>query len=399
MSLQLARRLKAVKPSPTLSLNAKARALAAKGADVLSFAAGEPDFDTPVHVKDAIKAALDSGFTKYTATGGIPELKAAIVEKLANDNKLTFTPEQLVVTVGGKQAIYNLFQALLSPGDEVVIFAPYWVSYPDMVLLADGVPRFVETSPDNNWTPDPNELRKVLSSRTRAVIFNSPSNPTGAVISRQALEALADVLRGHDCLIITDDIYERLLYVKEPFFNIANVAPDLAPRTLVINGFSKAFSMTGLRLGYAAGPKELIAGMQMIQDQSTSNATSIIQKGAVAALQGPTAPIDEMVTAFARRRVLMTDGLNKIPGVKCRMPDGAFYCFPDLSALVGKSYKGAPVTGSLRMSEILLEDFLLAAVPGQPFGAEGFIRLSFATSDANIEKGLARLADFVSKLS
>ncbi|MDP3572276.1 MAG: pyridoxal phosphate-dependent aminotransferase, partial [Archangium sp.] len=288
---------------------------------------------------------------------------------------------------------------LLSPGDEVVIFSPYWVSYPDMVMLADGVPRFVQTSVENNWTPDPAELKKALTPRTKAVIFNSPSNPSGAVISRQALEALAEVLRGHDCLIITDDIYERLLYVKEPFFNIANVAPDLAPRTLIINGFSKAFSMTGLRLGYAAGPKELIAGMQMIQDQSTSNATSIIQKGAVAALHGPTAPIDEMVAAFARRRIAMTDGLNKIPGVKCRMPDGAFYCFPDLSALIGKSYKGAPVTGSLRMSEILLEDFLLAAVPGQPFGAEGFIRLSFATSDANIEKGLGRLADFVSKLS
>ncbi len=397
--MQLANRLKSVKPSPTLSLNAKARALAAKGADVLSFAAGEPDFDTPAHIKDAIKAALDTGFTKYTATGGIPELKTGIVEKLARDNKLTFTPEQVVVTVGGKQAIYNCFQALLSPGDEVVIFSPYWVSYPDMVMLADGVPRFVQTSVENNWTPDPAELRKALTPRTKAVIFNSPSNPSGAVISRQALEALAEVLRGHDCLIITDDIYERLLYVKEPFFNIANVAPDLAPRTLIINGFSKAFSMTGLRLGYAAGPKELIAGMQMIQDQSTSNATSIIQKGAVAALNGPTAPIDEMVAAFARRRIAMTDGLNKIPGVKCRMPDGAFYCFPDLSSLIGKSYKGAPVTGSLRMSEILLEDFLLAAVPGQPFGAEGFIRLSFATSDANIEKGLGRLADFVSKLS
>jgi len=396
---QLAKRLKAVKPSPTLSLNAKARALAAKGADVLSFAAGEPDFDTPAHIKEGIKTALDSGFTKYTATGGIPELKAAIVEKLQTENKLTFTPEQILVSVGGKQALYNCFQALLSPGDEVVIFSPYWVSYPDMVRLADGEPKFVETSAETNWTPEPNELRKVLSPRTRAVIFNSPSNPTGAVISRQALEALADVLRGHDCLIITDDIYERLLYVDGPFFNIANVAPDLAPRTLVVNGFSKAFSMTGLRLGYAAGPKDLIAGMQMIQDQSTSNSASIIQKGGVAALKGPTAPIDEMVKAFARRRVLMTDGLNKIPGVKCRLPDGAFYCFPDMGALIGKSYKGAPVTGSMRLSEILLDDFLLAAVPGEPFGAEGFIRLSFATSDANIEKGLARLAEFVSKLS
>jgi aspartate aminotransferase len=397
--MNLAKRLKAVKPSPTLSLNAKARALAAKGADVLSFAAGEPDFDTPQYIKDAITESLAAGFTKYTATGGIPELKAAIVEKLARDNKFTVTPEQVVVTVGGKQALYNCFQALLSPGDEVIIFSPYWVSYADMVYLADGVPVIVETSVEDNWTPEPAALRKALSPRTRAVIFNSPSNPSGAVISRKALEALAEVLRSHDCLIITDDIYERLLYVDEPFFNIANVAPDLAPRTLIVNGFSKAFSMTGLRLGYAAGPKELIAGMQMVQDQSTSNAASIIQKGAVAALKGPSAPIDEMVKAFARRRIVMTDGLNKIPGVKCRLPEGAFYCFPDVGELIGKSYKGAPITGSVRLSEILIDDFLLAAVPGEPFGAEGFIRLSFATSDANIEKGLARFADFVSKLS
>jgi aspartate aminotransferase len=397
--MQLAKRIKSVKPSPTLALNAKARALAAKGADVLSFAAGEPDFDTPAHIKDAIKLALDQGFTKYTATGGIPELKTAICEKLERENQLSFTPEQVVVTVGGKQAFYNCFQALLSPGDEVVVFSPYWVSYPDMVRLADGEPKFVETSASENWTPDPKELRKVLSPRTRAVILNSPSNPTGAVISRKALEGIADVLRGHDCLIITDDIYERLLYVDGTFANIANVAPDLLPRTLVINGFSKAYSMTGLRLGYAAGPKDLIAGMQMIQDQSTSNASSIIQKGAVAALRGPTAPIDEMVKAFARRRVLMTEGLNKIPGVKCRLPDGAFYCFADIGELIGKSYKGAMVSGSMRLSEILIDDFLLAAVPGEPFGAEGFIRLSFATSDANIEKGLARFGDFVSKLS
>lgn len=397
--MQLAKRLKAVKPSATLTLNARAKALAAKGADVLSFAAGEPDFDTPSHVKDAIKGALDAGFTKYTATGGIPELKAAIIEKHKRDNRLNFTPEQIVVTVGGKQALYNCFQALLSPGDEVIIFSPYWVSYVDMVLLADGKPVIVETSAEDNWAPDPNELRKALTPQTRAVIFNSPSNPTGAVIPRARLEALAKVLEHHDCLLITDDIYERLLYSSEPFVNVANLSPELAARTLVVNGFSKSFSMTGLRLGWAAGPKDVIAGMQMIQDQSTSNATSVIQKGAVAALSGPTAPIDEMVRAFARRRVTMTEGLNAIGGIRCRQPDGAFYCFPDVGALIGRSYKGAPITGSMRLSEILLEDFLLAAVPGEPFGAEGFLRLSFATSDANIEKGLVRLKDFVSKLS
>ncbi|MCC6332365.1 MAG: pyridoxal phosphate-dependent aminotransferase [Myxococcales bacterium] len=396
--MQLARRLKAVKPSATLSLNAKARALSAKGADVLSFAAGEPDFDTPEHIKDAAKAALDAGFTKYTATGGIPELKSAIVEKFKRENRLAFAPEQVIVSVGGKHALFNCFQALLSPGDEVVIFAPYWVSYPDMVRLADGEPVIIETSAADRWTPDPKELRRALSSRTRAVIFNSPSNPTGSVMPRKALEGLAEVLRHHDCLLISDDIYERLRYVNEPFVNVANLGPDLAARTLVVNGLSKAYSMTGWRLGYAAGPKELIAGMQTVQDQSTSNAASIVQKAAIAALSGPDEPVQKMVKAFHARRDRMVKGLNAIPGVSCLEPDGAFYCFPDVGQLIGKRYQGQPITGSVQLSEILIDDFLLAAVPGEPFGAEGFLRLSFATSDEKIDKGLGRLSDFVSKL-
>ncbi|GMU61325.1 MAG: aminotransferase [Myxococcaceae bacterium] len=398
MTLQLARRLKAVKPSATLSLNAKARVLSAKGADVLSFAAGEPDFDTPEHIKDAAKAALDAGFTKYTATGGIPELKSAIVEKFKRENRLAFTPEQVIVSVGGKHALFNCFQALLSPGDEVVIFAPYWVSYPDMVRLADGEPVIIETSAADRWTPDPKELRRALSSRTRAVIFNSPSNPTGSVMPRKALEGLAEVLRHHDCLLISDDIYERLRYVNEPFVNVANLGSDLAARTLVVNGLSKAYSMTGWRLGYAAGPKELIAGMQTVQDQSTSNAASFIQKAAIAALSGPDEPVQKMVKAFHARRDRMVKGLNAIPGVSCLEPDGAFYCFPDVGQLIGKRYQGQPITGSVQLSEILIDDFLLAAVPGEPFGAEGFLRLSFATSDEKIDKGLGRLSDFVSKL-
>lgn len=399
MTIALAKRLKAIKPSPTLSLNAKAKALAAKGADVVSFAAGEPDFDTPKHVKDAAIAALNAGFTKYTATGGIPELKAAICKKLLRENKLEFTPEQVLVSAGAKHSLYNLFQALLSPGDEVVIFAPYWVSYPDMVQLADGVPVFVETSESEGYAPDPRELRNALSAKTRAVIFNSPSNPTGAVLPRAALQKVAEVLKGHDCLIVTDDIYERLLYVPGPFENLANVAPDLAPRTVVVNGFSKAFSMTGWRLGYAAGPKELISAMQMIQDQSTSNASSFSQKGAVAALEGPTTELDAMVVEFKARRDLIVKGLNEIPGIQCRTPEGAFYVFPNIGQLIGRTYKGKPIKGSVHLSEILLEDFLLAAVPGEPFGAEGHLRFSFATSRQVIEKGLKRLAEFVSALS
>jgi aspartate aminotransferase len=399
VSIVLAKRVKTIKPSPTLSLNAKAKALAAKGADVVSFATGEPDFDTPKHIKEAAIAALNQGFTKYTATGGIPELKAAICKKLSKENKLEFAPEQVLVSDGAKHSLYNLFQALLSPGDEVVIFAPYWVSYPDMVMLADGKPVFVETSESEGYAPDPRELRQALSPRTRAVIFNSPSNPTGAVLSRAALQRVGEVLKGHDCLIVTDDIYERLLYVKEPFENLANVVPELAPRTVVVNGFSKAFAMTGWRLGYAAGPKELIAAMQMIQDQSTSNASSFSQKGAVTALEGPTLALDEMVAEFRVRRDLIVEGLNKIPGVRCRPPEGAFYVFPNVGELIGRSYKGKPIGGSVQMSEILLEDFLLAAVPGEPFGAEGHLRFSFATSRAIIEKGLERLSKFVQALS
>jgi aspartate aminotransferase len=398
--MQLAKRLKAIKPSPTLSLNAKAKALAAKGADVVSFAAGEPDFDTPRHVKDAAIAALNQGFTKYTPTGGIPELKAAICQKLKAENRLEYSADQVLVSCGAKHSLYNLFQALLSPGDEVVIFAPYWVSYPDMVQLAAGKPVFVETSSEENYVPDPKELRKALSPRTRAVVLNSPSNPTGAVLSREALLRIAEVLKGQDdCLVVTDDIYERLLYVPGPFENIANVEPSLKPRTVVVNGFSKAFSMTGWRLGYAAGPKELIAGMQMIQDQSTSNASSFSQKAAVAALTGPTDELEKMVTEFKARRDLMVAGLNQIPGIRCRTPEGAFYVFPSIGELIGRSYKGKPIGGSVHLSEILLDDYQLAAVPGEPFGAEGHLRLSFATSREVIEKGLERLAKFVGALN
>jgi aspartate aminotransferase len=399
VTVRLAQRLKAIKPSATLALNARAKAMVAKGIDVASLAPGEPDFDTPTFIKDAAKAALDAGFTKYTATGGIPELKSAISAKLEKENQLSFAADQILVSAGAKHSLYNLFQALLSPGDEVVIFAPYWVSYPDMVRLADGEPVLVETQAQENYAPDAGVLRKALSPRTRAVVINSPSNPTGAVLSESALKGIAEALRGHDCLIVTDDIYEKLLYSPGPFRNIANVAPDLAPRTVVVNGLSKAFSMTGWRLGYAAGPRELIAGMQMVQDQSTSNANSITQKAAVAALTGPQDELKKMVEVFKGRRDMLVAGLNAIKGVKCRLPEGAFYVFPDFGELIGKSYKGQPITGSVKLSEVLLEDFKVAAVPGEPFGAEGHLRLSFATSDAVLKKGLERIAAFVAALS
>jgi aspartate aminotransferase len=399
MSLKLAPRLAAVKPSATLALNARAKALAAKGLDVISFAAGEPDFDTPPHVKKAGMEAIESGFTKYTATAGVPELRAAIAQKLKRENALEFSADQILVSVGAKHALYNLFQALLGDGDQVVVFAPYWVTYPDMVRLAGGEPVIVETKEENGYAPEPAALEKALGPKVRAVILNSPSNPTGAVLPDATLRGIGEVLRGHQCLVVTDDIYERFLYVDRPFHNLANVAPDLKERTVVVNGWSKSFSMTGWRLGYAAGPKELIAGMQMIQDQSTSNASSMVQKAGLAALNGPLDDVFKMVAEFRVRRDLIVAGLDAIPGIRCRTPEGAFYAFPNVQGLLERKYKGERVATSLRLSEILLDDFHVAAVPGQPFGAEGYLRLSFATSREAIQKGLERLPKLVSELT
>jgi len=397
--MKLADRVQLVKPSPTLALNARAKALAAAGVDVVGFAAGEPDFDTPDFVKAAAVEAIKQGFTKYTATAGIPELRAAICEKLKKDNNMSFTPEQVLVSAGAKHSLYNLFQALLSPGDEVVILAPYWVSYPDMVLLAGGRPVFVGTREEDGYAPDPRALEQAFTPRTRAVIVNSPSNPTGAVLGREALAAIGKAIAARgDVLLVTDDIYEKLIYVDGPFLNAANVVPELADRTVVVNGASKAFAMTGWRMGYAAGPKPLIAAMQMVQDQSTSNCSSITQKAALAALQGPTEPLEKMVAEYRVRRDLFVSGLNAIPGVTCRLPEGAFYVFPNVHGWMGKQFKGKSLDGSVAISEALLDEFKVAAVPGFPFGAEGFLRMSFVTSRANLEKGLGRLRDFAAAL-
>jgi aspartate aminotransferase len=397
--MKLADRVASVKPSATLALNAKAKALAAQGVDVVGFAAGEPDFDTPDFVKAAAVEAIKSGFTKYTATAGIPELRQAICDKLKKENQLAFTPEQVLVSCGAKHSLYNLFQGLLSPGDEVIIFAPYWVSYPEMVQLAGGKPVFVETREEDGYTPDAKALEKAFSPRTRAVIVNSPSNPTGAVLSRDALANIGKAIAAHkDVLLVTDDIYEKLLYVDGPFLNAANVVPEIADRTVVVNGASKAFSMTGWRMGYAAGPKPLIAAMQMIQDQSTSNCSSITQKAALAALQGPTEPLQKMVAEYRARRDFFVNGLNAIDGVRCRMPEGAFYVFPSVKGWLGKSFQGKRLDGSVQISELLLEHFKVAAVPGAPFGAEGHLRMSFVTSKQTLEKGLQRIGELAAAL-
>jgi aspartate aminotransferase len=395
--MQLAQRLKAIKPSPTLALNARAKALAAQGVDVAGFAAGEPDYDTPEYIKQAAIDCLKAGFTKYTPTSGILELREAICAKLQKDNGLTFAPDQVLVSVGAKHSLYNIFQALLNEGDEVIIFAPYWVSYPDMVNLAGGKPVIINTREEDGFAPDPEAIRQALTPRTRAIIINSPSNPTGAVFSRATLEGIAAAVRGHDCLIVSDDIYEKLMYEGE-FLSIANVAPDLVPRLVVVNGMSKSYSMTGWRLGYTAGPKPLIVGMNLVQDQSTSNPSSISQKAALAALKGPADTINTMVTEYRARRELIVSGLNALDGVRCRQPEGAFYVFPNVSALMERTYKGAKLGSSTRISEVLLEDFRVAVMPGAPFGAEGYLRMSFVTSREVIQKGLSRMREFVSAL-
>jgi aspartate aminotransferase len=395
--MKLARRVQAIKPSPTLALNSRAKALAAQGVDVVVLAAGEPDFDTPDYVKQAAVDAIRAGFTKYTATNGIPELREAICRKLERDNGLRYTPEQVLVTSGGKQALYNFCQAVLDEGDEVIIFAPYWVSYPDMVRLAGATPVIVPTREEDGFAPDPDAIRRALTPRTRAVIINSPGNPTGAVYSRAALQGIADVLRPHDCFIISDDIYEKLLYTDERL-GISDVAPDLVPRLVVTNALSKSHAMTGWRMGYVAGPRPLVAAMQLVQDQSTSNASSIGQKAALAALNGPPDTVAAMAAEYRVRRDMFVAGLNALDGIKCRMPEGAFYALADVRGLYGRDFKGKPVTGSMQLSEILLDEFRVAAVPGDPFGAEGYIRMSFATSREVLQKGLGRLGELVKAL-
>lgn len=396
--MKLSRRAAAVQPSPTLAITARARALADQGIDVVSFGAGEPDFDTPQHVKDAAARALAAGFTRYTNTAGIVELRAAIAAKHRKENALDYDESEIVVTAGAKHALYEFFQAIVDPGDEVIVPSPYWVSYPDMVRLAGGVPVFVETKAEEGFVPSPDAIRSALTPRTVAVVLNSPSNPTGAVWSREALEGIAAALEGHSCWIVSDDIYEHLIYTGQPFLNVLNVAPELRDRTVVVNGLSKSFAMTGWRIGWAAGPRAVIGAMQKIQDQSTSNINSITQKAAIAALEGGNACGEEMRRKFDERRRYVTERFAAMEGVHLPPIGGAFYAFPDLRALCAKRYKGAPVGDDVRLAAILLDDFRVAVVPGSAFGAPGFVRLSFAASMEQLEKGLNRIAAFVSEL-
>ncbi|MEQ1591606.1 MAG: pyridoxal phosphate-dependent aminotransferase [Thiobacillaceae bacterium] len=392
--MNLSTRVQAIKPSPTLAVTARAAALKATGRDIIGLGAGEPDFDTPQHIKDAAIAAINAGFTKYTAVDGTPSLKQAIIAKFKRDNGLTYTPKQILVSCGGKQSFFNLVQAVINAGDEVIIPAPYWVSYPDIVILADGKPVIIEAGIDQGFKITPAQLQVAITTKTKLVVINSPSNPTGAVYTGAELAALGEVLRQHpQVLIASDDMYEHIRLDDVPFVNILNVCPDLYDRTLVLNGVSKAYSMTGWRIGYAAGPEAIMRAMTNVQSQSTSNPTSISQVAAEAALNGDQACIIPMLDAFKQRHRFIVDGLNKIPGFKCVDSGGAFYAFPDVRPaimnLLARDIIDAPT--DIAFSEYLLESADVAVVPGSAFGAEGYIRLSFATSQANLEKALARI--------
>ena len=393
--MSLSRRVQAIKPSPTLAVTARAAKLKAEGKDIIGLGAGEPDFDTPQHIKDAAITAINKGFTKYTAVGGTASLKAAIIAKFKRDNRLDYTAKQILVSCGGKQSFFNLALATINPGDEVIIPAPYWVSYPDIVLIAEGKPVIVQAGIEQGFKMTPAQLAAAITPKTRMVVINSPSNPSGAVYSLEDLKGLGEVLRQHpDILIATDDMYEHIALVDGKFVNILDACPDLKPRTMVLNGVSKAYAMTGWRIGYAAGPEHIITAMENVQSQSTSNPTSISQVAAEAALNGDQDCITPMVKAFRERHEFVASELNRIPGLKCLKAGGAFYAFPDARQAIATLHAKGKIEEAtdLAFSEYLLVQGGVAVVPGSAFGSEGYIRLSFATSMENLQKALARIA-------
>lgn len=397
--MKLAARVAKIKPSETLAITAKANALRAEGRDVIGFGAGEPDFDTPENIKAAAIRAIEAGFTKYTPVGGTDELKDAIIAKLKRDNSLEYKRSQIVVSCGAKHTLYNLAQALFEPGDEVIIPAPYWVSYPDIVVLAGGTPVIVDTLEKDSFKMKPEQLQAAITERTKAVVINSPSNPTGAAYSPEELKALAAVLLDKEIFVICDDIYEKIIYANFPFENIATAEPKIKDRTIVVNGVSKAYAMTGWRIGYAAGPEQLIAAIIKIQSQNTSNPASISQKAAVEALKGDQEVVGKMVAEFRQRRDAIVKLLNEIDGVKCLSPEGAFYVFPNVSGIYGRSFQGKKITDSTELINYLLDEANVATVPGAAFGNDNHIRLSYATSLKNIEEGLKRIKIAIAKLS
>lgn len=395
---QLADRTKLIKPSVTLAIAAKAGKLRSEGVDVVNFSAGEPDFDTPEHIKAAAIEALRKGMTKYTDVKGIEPLRQAIVDKYKREYSLEFRKEDVLVSVGAKHSLYNLLQATVNPGDEVLIPAPYWVSYADMALLAGGVPKIISTDESTGFRIKPEQLASALTPKTRVFFLNSPCNPTGATYNHDELLGIAAVLQKHNCLIFADDIYEKIVYGDFQVHNIVALNPALRERTIIINGVSKTYAMTGWRIGYAIGPGDVIAAAGKIQSQSTSNATSIAQFAALEAIRGPQDVVTTMVEQFHRRRDAIVAKLNGIKGITCLKPDGAFYVFPNISGLLGKTANGKKLSTPCDVADYFLEEAKVAGVPGEDFGSQRHIRFSYATSLEDIDKGCKRIAQTVAQL-
>jgi aspartate aminotransferase len=393
--LQLSDRVNSIKPSPTLAITNKAKELKASGKDIIGLGAGEPDFDTPEHIKKAAIDAINDGFTKYTAVDGTPELKKAIIEKFKRDNDISYEPNEILVSVGGKQSFFNLAQAFINPGDEVIIPAPYWVSYPDMVIIAGGKPVIVECPAAQNFKITAEQLEDAITDKTKLLVLNSPSNPTGMIYTLDELKAIADVLKKHpQVYVASDDMYEHIRWTGDKFYNILNAAPELKERAIILNGVSKAYAMTGWRIGYAGGPAKLIGAMKKVQSQSTSCPTSISQVAAEAAISGDQSVLAPMVEAFEKRCDLVVDGLNAIKGVNCLRPDGAFYVYPEIKPLI----KAAGLSSCTEFSAWLLDKVGVAVVPGDAFGLGGYMRISYATDEATLKDALSRIEKAVADL-
>jgi aspartate aminotransferase len=398
--VKLSRRLSLIEPSPTLAVSAKAAALRAKGLDVISFGAGEPDFDTPAHIKDAAKRALDAGATKYTQVEGTPALRAAVAKWLGKAHNLSFEASEIIVSAGAKQSLFNAMHAIVDEGDEVIIPAPAWGSYNEIVKMAGGRPVVVLGAAANNFVPKIADIEKAITPRTRAILYSSPCNPTGAMLDEASVRAIADLAVKHDFWIITDDIYRTLIYGDAKFFQPASISPEVRARTIIVDGVSKSFAMTGWRIGFAAAPKELVVAMGTLQGQSTTNAAAVSQAAALAAIEGPTDELEKMRVEFDKRRKTMVARLREIPGVTCVEPKGAFYAFPDLSAFIGKKTPdGKKIENDVQLCEWLIEAAKVAVVMGSAFHAPGFVRLSYATSMKNVEEGVRRMAEALPKLT
>ncbi len=396
--ISISKKVHLISSSPTLAITAKAKQMKQEGIDVIGFGAGEPDFDTPIYIKEAAKKAIDSGFTKYTPASGMKELKEAICKKFKNDNNLDYSPEEILVSCGAKHSIFNAILTLCDEGNEVILPSPYWVSYPEMIKVAGAKPVILKTTQENNFRITPQQLQEAITSKTKLLILNSPSNPTGMVYTKDELLIISSILTEKGIFCISDEIYEKIIYDGQEHVSIASLGSPIKRLTIVVNGVSKSHSMTGWRIGYAAGPKEIIQAMSNLQSHSTSNPTSISQKAALAALEGPQEPLFNMVAEFVKRRDYLVERLNAIKGISCLKPQGAFYVFLDVWQIIGRTFKEQTIKDSVFLAEILLDEANVAVVPGLAFGADEYLRLSYATSMENISKGLQRIEELINKI-